>query len=260
MEPVQNLIQEATTQQQWTSYLQQKYDNIDSKVTEIMLRAEEISIPKYKTTRQWSVNLRTYGTQLRYYNRYKKFQEGQYVPQSTLKKLASQADIIHKVLTKEEVRSHLHDTKIKFQQVKREHAQQRTNFLHQLALEYSDKGLDASQGIIHSIMEREQLKKTHAHIRHALQKGKKSSLLRLIVPQNTSPPTSKIYTSKEEIHHEIIQYNIKHYSKAEQSPVGIGTPLYDKLGPHGNTPFCDQVLQGNKKNRRLERYTSKRNS
>lgn len=34
-----------------------------------------------------------------------------------------------------------------------------------------------------------------------------------------------------------------HYSKAEASPVGIGTTLYDKLGPYKISPFFDRVLQ-----------------
>ena len=56
--------------------------------------------------------------------------------------------------------------------------------------------------------------------------------------------TTKVLSIKQEIHENIINYNIKHYSKAEASPVRIGTVLHEKLGPYGISSFCDRVLQG----------------
>ena len=89
----------------------------------------------------------------------------------------------------------------------------------------------------------------HAKIRQALGKGRHTSLLRLIAPvsnpSTTSATQTQIYTNKDDIHDKIIDYNIKHYSKAESSPVGIQEPLYKKIGNHRTSKFCDEVLNGN---------------
>ena len=77
-------------------------------------------------------------------------------------------------------------------------------------------------------------------------KGRTTSLLRLIVPSSFSTRKNatqeEVVTGKDDIHDHIIAYNIKHYSKAESSPLGINTPLYHKLGPAGITQFSDDVL------------------
>ena len=52
----------------------------------------------------------------------------------------------------------------------------------------------------------------------------------------------QIITKKEEIHEVIINYNIQHYSKPENSPFGLGTFLCDAIGPHGISDFVDRVL------------------
>ena len=87
--------------------------------------------------------------------------------------------------------------------------------------------------------------KIHRNICHTLGKGRHSSLLRLTVP-TTDPTgnTTTTHTTKDKIHEEIIAYNIKHYSKAKKSPVGLNTPLSQQIGPHGTSPFCDGILQG----------------
>ena len=105
------------------------------------------------------------------------------------------------------------------------------------------------QNIIHSIVnKREGVKCTHSQIRHALGKGRTTSLLRLIVPPSFSTRKNatqeEVVTGKDDIHDHIIAYNIKHYSKAESSPLGINTPLYHKLGPVGIIQFSYDVLHG----------------
>ena len=87
----------------------------------------------------------------------------------------------------------------------------------------------------------------HNHIQHTLGKRRKTSLLSLIapVPNSTSGNLKETFTSKEDIHDKIISHNIQHYSKAESSPLGINKDLYHKIGPHGTSPFCDNVLNGN---------------
>ena len=87
----------------------------------------------------------------------------------------------------------------------------------------------------------------HNHIRHALGKGKNTSLIRLIAPapNTTSGNLHQIFTSKDGIHDKIISHSIQHYSKAESSPLGISKDLYHKIGLHGTSSFCYDILNGN---------------
>ena len=54
----------------------------------------------------------------------------------------------------------------------------------------------------------------------------------------------QIITKKEEIHEAIINYNIKHYSKPEASPFGLGNFLCDAIGPRGTIEFANRILAG----------------
>ena len=119
--------------------------------------------------------------------------------------------------------------------------------LQELAEEYAAKNNRQATEVIKEIISAEQLKKNYRNIRYALGKQSNSSILQLLIPHGShtdSNKTTKVLATKQEIHTNIINYNIKHYSKAEESPVGIGTPLYEKLGPYGISPFCNRVLQG----------------
>ena len=53
-----------------------------------------------------------------------------------------------------------------------------------------------------------------------------------------------ILTDEEEIHEAVINHNIKHFSKAEDTPLGMGTFLHDSIGTHSTSSFCDRVLDG----------------
>ena len=132
--------------------------------------------------------------------------------------------------------------------MKKRHIELRKEMLQELAEEYATNNNREATKVIKEIIATEQTKKTYRNIRYALGKQRNSSILRLLIPLNTNSEkvkTTKVLSTKQEIHESIIDYNIKHYSKAEASPVGIGTPLHEKLGPYGISPFCDRVLQGN---------------
>ena len=103
--------------------------------------------------------------------------------------------------------------------------------LQELAEEYAIEKNRNATDIIKEIIDSERTKKSYRNIRQALGKQRNSSLLRLIIPQNNPEnelKTTKVVSTKKEIHDNIISYNIEHYSKAEASPVGIGTPLFKK--------------------------------
>lgn len=47
----------------------------------------------------------------------------------------------------------------------------------------------------------------------------------------------KVLTDEAEIQEAIIDHNIKHFSEAEDTPLGKGTFLHDVIGPHGTSDF-----------------------
>ena len=52
-----------------------------------------------------------------------------------------------------------------------------------------------------------------------------------------------LYTTKSEVHDQIIKQNISHFSAAENTPVGLNIALYHAIGPRGTSLFCDRVLE-----------------
>ena len=91
-----------------------------------------------------------------------------------------------------------------------------------------------------------------ARIHAARGKGRNSTLTRLIIPGPTylnsegkeQKLPSIVHTKKEEIHNAIIEHNIQHFSKAEKTPQGIKTFLYQALGDHGTSEFSNRILNG----------------
>ena len=240
----QNLQKEAIALGHWTENLQRKYENIDSQATTMMLKTEQKCTPHFPSLVTWSTKLRTQGLILRYFNKYKRFLSGHNIQVHTLHKLANQAGIQHEVFSISQLLHKRNEAQLLLRKIKKNHEQVRRQFLQSLYDEYAQEDNHKAQQIVSTIIEREHVKKIHRNIRQALGKGRNTSLLRLIVPSSTDTKISTIYTSKHDIHEKIIDQNIAHYSKAENSPLGIGTPLYKKIGPHGTSPFCDRVLQG----------------
>ena len=89
--------------------------------------------------------------------------------------------------------------------------------LQELPGEYAAKNNRQATNVIKEIIATKQLKRTYRNIIYALGKQRNSSLLRLLIPQGTNNDTvktTKVLSTKQEIHENIINYNIKHYSKS----------------------------------------------
>ena len=71
----------------------------------------------------------------------------------------------------------IQELRSQLKQIKKQHNLYRKNFLQALAEEYGENNQEKAQKIIHELQAREEIKKTHHHIRHALGKGRNSSLL-----------------------------------------------------------------------------------
>lgn len=217
----------------WNQTLHNKYENIDAKATQIFLAAESRCLP------------RDAGLQMRYYNTYKQLRKRKAISQAILLRMATQAKLKHMDLTHHELDTKVTQTKNSLQEIKTKHKEYRKNPSGSLPRIFQGRFSDSSTGNPNYNGEREYKKNTQ-NIRHILGKWRRSSLLCLIVPPKTSSKNepSKIYTTKDEIHDHILAYNISHYSKGGQSPLGINKPLYDRIGPYGTSTFCDKVLEG----------------
>ena len=87
--------------------LQQVYENIDCKATNIMLSAETKCTPKFKTNLSWSLEMRKVGLKLRYYKRLQKFQNGKNILTTSLERLATLAGIEHTIISPQQLQTHL---------------------------------------------------------------------------------------------------------------------------------------------------------
>ena len=140
LQAVQTLQKEAHDTNSWTPAMQNKYENIDQKATQIMLAAEENCLPKFKTLRTWSVEMKMLGLQLRYYNRYLLYLSNRNISKATLVRLSTQANIPFQTLDKTSVQNQLQQTRTTLSQVKKQHASNRKSYLQQLAREYTQEG------------------------------------------------------------------------------------------------------------------------
>ena len=194
-----------------------------------MIKAEAKCAPKYPSLTHWSSNLLQHGLELRYLLLHKAYLQGKNITTTHLENQAKRAGIFHQPYTLRQLQEHIYETRKQLRQIRKNHTEERKKFLQKLSEEYSQEGNLSAHHILQTIIEREHIKKIHRNIRHALGKGRHSSLLRLTIPSPIeNDKTTITHTTKENIHKEIIKYNIKHYSKAENSPVGINTSLSKK--------------------------------
>ena len=61
-------------------------------------------------------------------------------------------------------------------------------------------------------------------------------------------------TTTNEVQEAIINKNKQQFSAVEQTPVGLNTALFDAIGPHGTSDFCDTVLKEKLTNKDKEIY------
>ena len=92
-----------------------------------------------------------------------------------------------------------------------------------------------------TLIENEKCKSKWSKIKYHLKTGDTEPLTRLLMIEEG---TSWILTDGKEIQDAIIDHNIKHFSEAEDTPLGMGTFLHKAIGPHGTLEFCDRVLDG----------------
>ena len=93
------------------------------------------------------------------------------------------------------------------------------------------------------LIEHEKVQATWRKINYYLKKGYMGPLVQLCVSTPNSK-TSEVLTDGDDIHNRIIERNIKHFSSAESSPLGLNSFLHNAIGPHGTSEFCDRVLTG----------------
>ena len=92
-----------------------------------------------------------------------------------------------------------------------------------------------------TLLKNEQCKAKWRKIKYYLQTRDTEPLTRLLA---TEGGQSRILTDGAEIQDAVIDHNIKHFSEAEDTPLGMGTFLHKAIGPHGTSEFCDRVLDG----------------
>ena len=70
-----------------------------------------------------------------------------------------------------------------------------------------------------------------------LEQGITEPLTRLLYQDSYEGP-ARISTDGKEIQNKVIDQNIKHFSTAEDSPLGIGSFLFEVIVPHGTSGFA----------------------
>ena len=100
-------------------------------------------------------------------------------------------------------------------------------------------------------MEKEKGKDKWRAIKRALERSLRDPLSTITIPGSSVTTASGAIltnpditlTTKEDVQEAIIETNIAHFSAAEQTPIGLNTALFDAIGPHGTSAFCDAVLK-----------------
>ena len=117
----------------------------------------------------------------------------------------------------------------------------RENELKKRAEEAALEGDEKLTKSYKTLIENELCKSKLRKIKYHLKSGNTEPLTRLLM---TTEEATCILTDGAEIQDAVIDHNIKHFSEAKDTPLGMGTFLHKAIGPHGTSEFCDCVLDG----------------
>ena len=129
-----------------------------------MIKTEQQCTPQFPSLITWSTKLRNQGLILRYLNRYNRLLYGHNIQPQTLIKLAKQAGVPHEIYTLTQISQKRKEAYHQLRQIKKNHEHVRKTFLQKLYEEYATNDKQKAQKIIHTIMEREHIKKIHRNI------------------------------------------------------------------------------------------------
>ena len=220
-------------------------------LTRIMLTAEKECVPKTTNTSMWSTNLEVATRAIRYWN----MRVSQYKQQKGNSTTMLQELIAGKVTDDTKTVKEAQQERVEawkyLRRILKEYKGERLKDLEQkvqvsLAEADTQKAKEYTQ-----LIEKEKGKDKWREIKRALDRSIRDPLSTITIPGTTTiTNTGAILTNpditlttKNEFQEAIINIKIQHFSAAEQPPIGLNTTLFDAIGPHCTSTFCDEVLQ-----------------
>lgn len=216
-----------------------------------MLSAEKECVPKISNTSQWSSNLEAATRAIRYWNlrisKYKKQKGNDNILQQELEA----GRVMDNTKTVEEATTHQADAWRHLRQILRNHKGERLKDLKEKIQSSLVEGNIQKAKEYAQLVEKEKGKDKWRAIKRALGRSLRDPLSTITIPGSSVTTASGAIltnpdvtlTTKEAVQEAIIDTNIAHFSAAEQTPIGLNTALFDAIGPHGTSAFCDAVLK-----------------
>ena len=231
----------AKSRGRWSKKIQTKYEEIDKKATCIMLQAEKNCVQTFRFHTSWSLPLMQASKGVRYWNLRVSQEKGRKVSPAVLASAIEAADLTDNTTSYQHIIINRNLVRIKLRDRIKNVEELRVKELRKKA---EDAALEGDAKLTRSykmLLKNEQCKAKWRKIKYYLQSGDTEPLTRLLV---TKGGQQRILIDGAEIQDAVIDHNIKHFSEAEDTPLGMGTFLYKAIGPHGTSEFCDRVLDG----------------
>ena len=221
--------------------MQQTYDSIDKEATNIMLTVETNCVPISQFHTPWSVPLIKTNRTKKNWNLKLSLTSGPEVSPSALEVIRNSADLKNYISTREHVIIERNLSQVQLQDLIANADKIREVELRKRAEESAKEGNVQVTNSYKTLIKHEKCRAKWRKIKYLLNKGDTEPLTRLLMQEQG---TKKVLTDGENIQKAIIYHSIKHFSEAENTPLGQGTHLHDVIGPHGTLVFCDRTLDG----------------
>lgn len=223
-------------------------NNIDDKVTAILLAGAKQSANRRINRDDWSPTLCITGRTLVYWKRKIKMAKKKHYKWHELSNLRENTHISdddHHNIDTDFIKNSLRQARIQWKSIKKDSRNIRMAFLEERAEEHAAKMHTTKEIALKAILQAEESKRIYSNIRQiAGHQKEKTPLTQNDINTPDQPNNSTTITTKMEIENAIIQQNQRHARQALQTPFAAIPHLADAIDPFRPDNKVDQILDG----------------
>lgn len=227
---------------------EKRMNNIDDKVTAILLAGAKQSANRRINRDNWSPKLCNAGRNLVYWKRKHKMAKKKHFKWHELDSLKMNTHIQdkdHHNIDIQFIKQSLCQARILWKAIKKESGNIRMAFLEERAEEHAAKLHTTKEIALKAILQAEESKRTYNNIRQiAGHRNEKTPLTQIDIDNPNQPNTPITITTKLEMENAIIQRNQRHARQALQTPFAAIPHLATAIDPIHPDNTIDQILDG----------------
>jgi hypothetical protein len=189
----------------------------------------------------WTPELASLSLKIKYWDLLLKRHQQRKVSTQLLARTRRQAGIkVKNGLTTEEIRQKLKVAKDAYYNYKKQHREKRGSYKQELATARVEAGLEKEATAVKNMDKREEQRMNARLIRFATHNLRSGSVTSVLAPDEEGE-MRELHT-QEEIEAALLKENHRRFNQAVDTPF-LRPPLYDLIGPFGDTPTAQYILQ-----------------